>query len=513
MEKDAKARVVMAGIQKKYSGVPVLCNVDFSVLPGEIHALLGHNGAGKSTLIKILTGIVHADGGEIWIDGEKVHITSPRDSENYGIRVVHQEKLIFPNLDVAHNIFLNELPRSKRFSLLEDRVTLYQKTRQILNSIGISNISPEQSIEELNPAQQRMVEIARALALSARVLVLDEVTASLSAKEVEELFKIIRQLRSGGCSIIYITHRLDEVFSLTDRVTVLREGKLVGTYNTGDLTKDKLVEYMVGSRVTPPAEVRKETEGREDSDVVLQIENLSAGIIRDISFEIRQGEIVGLAGMVGSGRSTIARVLFGLQKKQKGTIRLGGKSYEPRHPKEALKAGVGLVPEDRKRQGLLLDQSIVENIILAFTDNLDVGGIRRVKQEEKVSLEAVTKYKIKYNALCQLVKSLSGGNQQKVVLARWLLRNLKVLILDEPTVGVDVGTRRQIHELVRHLAKEVGTGILVISTDPEDLVAMCDRIIVLRGGYASGTIKVTPETRKEDIDWYILMGSERAAIN
>lgn len=465
----------MMKISKAFPGVQALDGVDLRIWPGEVLALVGENGAGKSTLIKILCGVYHADAGEVFIRGHRVNIRSPQDARALGIIAIYQELSLFPNMTVAENIFISRLPRRGRVPMVSWS-RLRHDAGHALSTIGAS-FDPSGRVGDLSVAGQQMVEIARAVSSDARVMVMDEPTSALSEHEVKTLFQIIAMLKKRGVATVYITHRLDEVFQVADRITVLRDGKHVGDLRIGEATKEKVVQMMVGRSLNLfPKEVVP--IGEE----VMRVERFCReGVFSDISFSVRKGEILGIAGLMGAGRTEIARAIFGIDAKDSGETYVEGRRVVINSPVDAIRNGLGLVPEDRKLQALILTMAVRENITLAHLRDFAKAGIVSKAKERKDASGYVRELDIRTPSIEQRVANLSGGNQQKVVIAKWLGVKPKVLILDEPTRGIDVGAKAAIHSLMCKLAAS-GVGIVMISSELPEIMAMSDRIIVLHEG-------------------------------
>jgi ribose transport system ATP-binding protein len=464
----------MENITKSFGGVHALNDVTFKVRPGEIHALVGENGAGKSTLVKILAGAYQKDEGTITICGRKVNPTSPHVGRKLGIAIIYQEFALVPDLTVAENILLDHL--GSKAGLMNWR-KLYVRAGELIKNVGF-DIDPRKIVGQLSVAYQQVVEIAKALSENARILILDEPTAVLAPHEVERLFQVLEKLKQQGTSIIYISHRLEEVFRIADRITVLKDGIVAGSSALEDLTSDALINLMTGRSL---ATVSGQPE-RKSGEEVLKIKRLSKGRkVRDVSFSLRAGEILGLAGLVGSGRTETVRAIFGADGKAEGQILLNGKAVTISSPKDAVESGLGLVPEDRKQQGAILSMSVRENVTMPrlLKGGYSVGLIHK-KREKEISAELVRKLAIKAETEIN-VEDLSGGNQQKVVLAKWFGMECKVLILDEPTRGVDVGAKAEIYNLIKALAQRE-VGIIVICSEMNELVGLCDRVIVMKDG-------------------------------
>jgi rhamnose transport system ATP-binding protein len=465
-------------IYKSFGGVHALNDVQMAVYAGEVHALLGENGAGKSTLIKTMTGVHQPDSGEIYLFGEPVQFSGPREAQQLGIGAIYQEPSLFPDLDIAENIVAGRQPtRAGRI----DWRAMYREADELFGQLGVK-LNPRTKARNLSVAQQQMVEIARALSLNAQLLIMDEPTSSLTLTEVEELFRIVRQLRAAGTAIIFISHRLEELFDVADRVTILRDGNYVDTREMAGVETEELIEMMVGRQVDELFPKQEATLG----ELRLEVKNLSApGKFEDISFDLRMGEILGMAGLVGAGRTDVARALFGIQPIQSGSIHIDGRPVTIGNPREAMNLGLGFVPEDRQHHGLVLPMDIATNITLPILPNFATYGWLREKEAKNVAETAADSLEVKCSGIDQKAKELSGGNQQKVVLAKWLETNPRILILDEPTRGIDVGTKAAVHQLMSDLANE-GVAILMISSELPEILGMSDRILVMREGRITG---------------------------
>jgi len=468
----------LKNISKSFSGVEVLHHVSFALRPGEVHALLGENGAGKSTLVKVVTGVHQPDGGEILLDGKPIHFSDTRETRQAGITAIYQELSLFPDLNVAENIFVGCQPVTLGGRI--DWRKLYSEAGRLLGSLGVQ-LDLKQKARSLSIAQQQMVEIARAFSLNARILIMDEPTSSLTLNEVADLFRLVRRLRDEGTAIIFISHRLEELFEIADRVTVLRDGAYVDTKQLKDVTRDDLIRMMVGRTITdlfPKQNV-------EAGNVVLKVEHLTReGAFRDISFELRKGEILGMAGLVGAGRTNVARAIFGTEPATGGRIQLDGRDVMITSPQQAIKLGLAYVPEDRQLHGLIPAMHITSNISLPILYEFANWGWLKDKQERKASYNVACQMEVRANNIWQLARELSGGNQQKVVLAKWLATKPRILILDEPTRGIDVGTKAAVHALMSKLASE-GMAILMISSELPEVLGMSDRIIVMHEGHVT----------------------------
>ncbi len=473
-------RAELRGISKRFAATQALDAVSLDLLPGEVHALVGENGAGKSTLVKILAGVYQPDGGTILLDGEPTQIPGPAHARSLGIAVVHQEPRLFPDLTVAENVFIGHAPSGPLGTI--DWGGTRRAAQALFRELDVQ-FDVGAPVRGLSMADQQLIEIAKSLSVDARVLILDEPTASLSTHEVERLFTIVRRLRDRGVSILFVSHRLDEVFALCDRATVFRDGKHVITTATSELTTADLVRHMVGRAVSLFPKVETPV-----GDVLLEVGGLTrVGVFRDISFSVRSGEIVGLAGLVGAGRTEVARVLFGVDQRDGGEIRLGGRPVEFADPSAAMDAGIAYLPEDRHQEGLVLDFSIAQNVTLPILPRLFPRLLIRASRERQVAHEYTEQFNVRMVGVDQLVGALSGGNQQKVVLAKWLASRPTILILDEPTRGIDIGAKVEVHRIISELAAS-GLGIMLISSDLPEVLAMSDRILVLHEGRLTAEI-------------------------
>jgi ABC-type sugar transport system ATPase subunit len=466
----------LEGVSKSFPGVRALSSVRFEMLPGEVHALLGENGAGKSTLIKIVSGVYKPDAGEVRFDGAPANFDNPRQAQAAGIATIYQELSLYPELTVAENIFMGHQPRN-RFGWL-DWGTMNRRAREILASLDIHDMDVTRKVGTMTVGNRQRVEIAKALSQNARILIMDEPTAALTEADVQRLFGIVRLLRERGVGIIYISHRLEEVFVLADRVTVLRDGQYVATKPVRLTSEDELVSMMVG-RTIENLFPKLDTKVGEP---VLEVRNLvRKPLTRGVNLTVRAGEIVGLAGLVGSGRSEVAQVIFGMTPAEAGEIRLDGKPVRIKHPGHAMKLGIAYVPEDRGTQGLVKQMKVRENVSLAILRSLVRGGFVDRRAERNLAKDTIDKLSIRAYSPEQIVNKLSGGNQQKVVVGKWLASSPRLLIMDEPTRGVDVGAKAEIHRLLSELAAQ-GLAILMISSELPEILGMSDRIVVMREG-------------------------------
>ncbi len=467
----------MREMSKSFPGVRALHEVTFTARAGEVHALIGENGAGKSTLMKILAGAQSADAGEIRLHGQTVHLRSPLDAQRHGVAIIYQEFNLVPDLNVAENIFLGREPT---FALgLIDRKRLYADAQALIDRLGVP-IEVRAPVRQLSVAHQQIVEIAKALSQRARVLVMDEPTATLTDHEIEHLFEVIRGFRSEGVCIVYISHRLEEVFTLTDRVTVLRDGELVGVEDTASLDRSKLIALMVGREL---ADTHFEVPvTSEAAPPLLEVRGLRRqGGSGGLDLTLRKGELLALTGLVGAGRTELARAIFGADPIAAGEVRLDGKPVTIKSPQQAVRLGLGLVPEDRKQLGLVLSMVVRENATLANLDGISRLGFLQRRKERELTKQLARDLAIRTPSIEQLVRNLSGGNQQKVVLAKWLFCDSKVLIFDEPTRGIDVGAKAEIHKLMLDLVAR-GVGVIMISSELPEVLALASRILVMHEG-------------------------------
>jgi len=469
------------GITKIFPGTVALSDVSFSVNKAEIHAIVGENGAGKSTLMNIISGSLLPDKGEIYLEGKKVNIRSPRDAQNLGISIVHQELALCPHLTVAENIYIGRLP--KKSAKIVDFKKLNQMSQEVLSLFDEVNIKPTDKVANLNVAQQQIVEIAKAITFNCKLLILDEPTSALSEADAAVLFKIIKDLKAKGITILYISHRLREIFELADRITVLRDGRYITTLNTAETNPDQVVSLMVGREIKEMYPPKSTSIGKE----IFRVENISSDKVYNVSFSLREGEILGFAGLVGAGRTELAQTICGILPKHCGEIYLEGKKIEINSFEDAIRHKIGYVTEDRKQYGLFLKLPVAHNVS-AIHLKYDYKRLLIDRQKElSLAQEFVKKLNVKTSSYVQLVMSLSGGNQQKVMIAKWLAINPRILILDEPTRGIDVGAKAEIHSLLRDLAKS-GIGIILISSELPEIIGMCDRVLVMREGRITGEL-------------------------
>ena len=471
--------IELRGVTKTFGGVQALRGVDLALTPGEVHSLVGENGAGKSTLVRIIGGVHRPDTGTVHVGGEEVDLHGPGDARDRGIAIIYQEPQLFPDLDVAENIFMGRHPLGSARRI--DWKEMYREVDELLTSLGVS-LTGKTPVEGLSVADQQLVEIAKALSLDARVVVMDEPTAALSSREVERLFGITRDLRERGVAVLFISHRLDEVFALSDTITVLRDGAHVITAPASELDTTKLIRHMVGRELGdlfPKAEA-------EIGEPVLEVRGLTReGVFSDVSFDLRRGEILGMAGLVGAGRSEVARGIFAIDPLDEGEILINGEPVKINSPAAAVAAGLAFVPEDRQHQGLVLEMAIEQNATLPFLRRLTRFGLIDRKKEKQVAQDYAKRLQLKAASLDLPVGTLSGGNQQKVVIGKWLATDPTVLILDEPTRGIDIGTKAEVHRIVSGLAAN-GLAILLISSELPEVLAMADRVVVMHEGRVTG---------------------------
>jgi ribose transport system ATP-binding protein len=478
---ETKPLLRMANISKQFPGVQALKDVDFEVYPGEILGFVGENGAGKSTLIKILSGVYSRDEGEIWLDDTPIDPHSPQDAQKLGISTIFQELALIPHLSVGENIFLNREPLQIPAAGMVNFPKMYREAERILHDLGTA-IPGKTPVKNLTVAAQQMVEIAKAVSQNARIILMDEPTSALSSKEVDALFNMMRRLKERGVPVVFISHRLEEILEVVDRIIVMRDGRRVGTLPIEEATEEKIIQLMVGRKVGLFPK-----QDATISDPVLEVRNLSGNNgVQDVSFTVHQGEIVGLAGLIGAGRTEVARLICGIDRVVGGAILIDDQPVRINSPASAVQHGIGWVPEDRKQHGLLLHMSVTQNITMAILQRLsNVLTMIRTKEQRDIATRYVRTLSIATPSIHQIVNNLSGGNQQKVVLAKWLASEPKILIMDEPTRGIDVGAKTEVHALMSQLAQQ-GIGILMISSEMPEIIGMSDRVIVLCQGRVTG---------------------------
>ncbi len=472
--------LVLKNISKSFPGVQALKDVDFELRKGEIHALVGENGAGKSTLVKIIAGVYQPDEGDIILEGRKVSFRDANDAMTSGISTVHQHLVVFPDLTVLENLFVDRYAHARGFISWD---SMREEAQKVMNEFGI-NLPLDEEVRALSAPAQKLLQILRALLKDTKVLILDEPTAALTVDETDILFRNINKLRERGISVIYISHLLEEIFELADRVTVLRNGKVIVTSEMSNISLPEIIKAMIGKELEAFYPSREHNVG----DVILEVKGLYRGILRDVSFSLREGEILGIAGILGSGRTTLAKVLFGILQPEAGSIKLEGKEINIETPVDAISSGIVYVPEDRQRQGLVLQENIKFNITLPNLEMISGKVVLNTEKEVTMTEECINKFNIEPPIPEFQVLHLSGGNQQKVVIAKWSVRNASVIIMDEPTQGIDVGTKSQIYELMNKFVEE-GKGIILISSDFNELINMCDRIVAIRKGMILGEIR------------------------
>ena len=476
--------LTMKGIDKSFPGVHALKEVDFELRKGEVHALMGENGAGKSTLMKVLTGIYSKDSGTITFEGQEVNFTTPKEAQDIGISIVHQELNMMNHLTVAQNIFIG---REKMNGKLINDKKMNEEAAKLFERLNIK-INPAEKMGNLTVGKQQMCEIAKAISRDAKVIIFDEPSAALTEAEIDELFKIIRDLRAKNLGIIYISHRMDEIKVITDRVTVMRDGEYVGTLITEKCTKDDIINMMVGRVIYE--DPKEKSNVPDDAPVVLSVKNLNAGkMVRDVSFDLRKGEILGFSGLMGAGRTETARAIFGADKIDSGEIFVNGKKVVIKSPQDAVNAGIGYLSEDRKRYGIIVEKTVAENTTMASLEHFTNGLFIDKSKEKEAAVEYVDKLKTKTPTVDTKVVSLSGGNQQKVVIAKWLVRDCDILIFDEPTRGIDVGAKSEIYHLMNELVAQ-GKSIIMISSELTEVLRMSDRIVVMCEGRKTGELSI-----------------------
>lgn len=468
------------GISKSFAGVKALSDISFKIERGKVHALMGENGAGKSTLMKILSGAYSKDSGEIFFQGELARIRNTSDSERLGIAIIYQELNLIPELTVAENIFLGRCPKKGKFINWKQ---MYQDARAILMRMNVE-IDVKTIVSKLSIAQQQMVEIAKAISLNSNVLIMDEPTSALTEGETRKLFQLINNLREQGITMVYISHRMEEIFEICDNYTVMRDGTCITSGSIKEVTVDQLIAYMVGRSLEQVFPAKDNTIG----NTVLEAEHLTNGNeVKDVSFFLRKGEILGFAGLVGAGRTETLKVLFGADKRGRGKVTIDGKSVSIRSPQDAIKHGIGLVPEDRKKEGLVTELAVIDNVIMAKTENAMTNGFFSIQKARDICKKYIKELLIKTPSHRQLAKYLSGGNQQKVVLAKWLNCAPDIIFLDEPTRGIDINAKMEIYNIITSLAK-AGKSIVLVSSEMQEIIGLCDRVYVMCEGEIMGTL-------------------------
>ena len=483
----------LKGVSKKFPGVKALDSVDFKLKAGEIHALMGENGAGKSTFIKVMTGVYQPDDGEMFLNGKQVFFNNPKEAITVGIAAIYQHATNYPDLSVTENIFIGHEkihPVTKRILWKQ----MHQEAQEILNAIG-SDIDAKSEMNTLSVARQQMVEIAKAISTRAKIIIMDEPTASLSAKESEQLYKMAENLRDQGTSIIFISHRFEDMYRLASQVTVIRDSKYIGSWPVADITNENLVEAMVGRKIT---QIFPEKTS-EIGEVILSVESLGQiGHFKDVSFELRKGEVLGLTGLVGAGRTEVAQSIVGIIQFDEGIVKRGDKFVRAKSPKDAMNMGIGYLAEDRQATGLIVDWEIGKNITLPTIDRISSKGWLREREEEKLAKSYAEKVQVKARSIFDLVSSLSGGNQQKVAIAKLLSLGLEIVILDEPTKGVDIGSKTAIYEIINELAS-AGYGVILISSEMPEILGLSDRILVMKEG------RIAKEFNREKVSQELIL--------
>lgn len=485
----ANALLSALDINKHFGGVLALRGASLDVAEGEVHVLMGENGAGKSTLAKVLAGVVRPDSGRIFFRGNPAEIHSPRDAQRLGIGIVFQELDLFPHLTVAENIVIGQESLERKSFV--NSAAMARFCQPFLNQVGFAG-SAAKLLRELSVGQTQLVALARALSMNARIIIMDEPTSALGDRDVERLFGLLRALTAGGVSIIYVSHKMQEIFQIADRITVMRDGCYIGTRTASQTSMREIIAMMVGREMLDAAP----RESRLTDRTLLSVRNLSTSLLADISFDLHAGEVLGLAGLVGAGRSELGAALFGLDRVTGGTIDLGGRDYRPASVRRAIARGLGLVPEDRKGQGLMMQMSVMENCTLSFLPKLSFAGFLPARQELASARKVLERTRIKTASYGAAVSSLSGGNQQKVLLGRWLQMDPDVLFLDDPTRGIDVAAKRDIYQIIDELASR-GKGVLFVSSELPELLANCDRILVLHEGRLAGCLDAATATQEQ----------------
>ena len=494
----------MKNIDKRFTGVHALKGVDFDLFEGEIHSLVGENGAGKSTLIKALTGIYPKDSGEILYMGKLLNPKDPKEALQMGIGIIHQELNMMDHLTVAQNIFIGR-ESTRKVRLFLDEKNQNRRAAELFSRLNM-NIDPKEVLGNLTVGKQQMVEIAKAVSHDLKILILDEPSAALTETEINELFTIMRDLAGKGVGMIYISHRMDEINRITDRVTVLRDGEYVGTRNTSDVTKEEIINMMVGRVIYEKPKARSNVPS--GAEIVLRVNKLNAGrMVRDVSFTLRKGEILGFAGLMGAGRTETARAIFGADRIDSGTIEINNKLVHVKSPVDAVACGIGYLSEDRKRYGLATGLSVTDNAFMAAYDKYEKGLFIHAEKVEQITREFIEMLRIKTPSLDQLLKNLSGGNQQKVVIAKWLIKNSDILIFDEPTRGIDVGAKSEIYTLMNELVMK-GKSIIMISSELPEILRMSDRIVIMCEGRITGELDIEDATQEKIMKYATLQNQE-----
>jgi len=485
----------MRGISKSFPGVKALSDVQLKIYKGEVHALMGENGAGKSTLMKVLSGVYIADEGEIFIDGKPIDIKNPHTAMDIGISIIHQELMMAENVLIYQNMFMGrEVIGNKFFDTLDNKAMI-SRADEVLNGLLHADLDVKRKVSALSVAQKQLVEIARAIMWNARIIIMDEPTSSLTNKDIDTLFSIIKQLSESGTAIVYISHRMEEISQIAHKVTVLRDGQYVDTKNIEDVHLEDIIKMMVGRNVHD----KYPKEYVEPGEAILKVRNITKkGVLNDISLEVRKGEILGIFGLIGAGRTDLAKAIYGAESIDAGEIELEGVKLNIKDPSDAIKKGIGLIPEDRKLEGLVQIQSLSFNITLPILRKLKKAIFINAKKQKAITSKYVEKLKIKTPSIKQIVRNLSGGNQQKVIIAKWLASQSKVLIFDEPTRGIDVGSKVEIYRIMNDLLKE-GIGIIMISSELPELLSISDKIIIMKQGEVVAMFDTCKNLTKEEV--------------
>jgi ABC-type sugar transport system ATPase subunit len=505
---EEKLILEMRNIDKIFPGVEALKGVDFSVRRGEVHALMGENGAGKSTLIKVLTGVYPKNGGTVTFDGTEINPKTPLDAQLLGISPIYQELNMIPYLSAGENIYLGRFPRKNGRGI--DWKKLYVDAQQVIDGMGI-RLDVKRQQNTMGTALQQMVAIARAISLNSKLIVMDEPTSSLHTHEVEVLFDLVRKLKKQGISFIFISHRLDEVYEISDRITILKDGRFVGTFNTNELSKYELIGKMVGKELQDRHRISEPYKYAEKMDYLVELKDIvQAPTVKGVSFGIKKGEIVGLAGLLGSGRTETAKIIFGYEKPDSGIIEMNGKRLNLRIPKDALSCGLALCTENRREEGIVPHMSVKDNICIAALPKMTKYGFISFKKQDEITNKFIDRLAIKTPSKDQQLRNLSGGNQQKVLLARWLATNPQLIILDEPTRGIDVGTKAEIEKLIKEFS-DMGISVLFISSELQELIRNSDRIVVISEGRILGEL-VSDDINEENIMKIIAQDDEDGVV-
>ena len=486
-------RLEVRNISKAFPGTQALEDVTMAFRPGEVHAVVGENGAGKSTLMLIIAGVHQRDAGQILLDGQETEPLNPHHAQELGISMVYQELSMAANLTIAENIFINRQP-TNRLGLI-DKATMYRDAEELLRILDI-NVSPDTLVRDLNIATMQMVEIVRAISHNAKVLLLDEPTSALTEQETRKLFESLRQLKQEGITIIYISHKLEEIFEIADRLTVLKDGSVAGSLDISEATRDKVVRMMVGRELTS---LYPDKNGQND-DVIMKVENLSGPGFKNVSFSLHKGEILGIAGLAGAGRTSVCRTIFGAATRESGEVIIEGKSTQINSPQGAIQAGIGFVPEDRKLQGLFSSMSVRENMVSSNLDACSGRLLMDPQKETALAEDLVERLQVKTPSIAQKLVNLSGGNQQKVLVGKWLAVHPKILLVSEPTRGVDVGTKAEIHALLRQMAQQ-GVGIVMVSSELPEILGMSDRVMVMHEGQLMGILSGDEMTEEKIVTY------------